>query len=64
MTAEPKSNNKNIDEESDYEAEKNLTGFFKLLLEIDQRIDPDFYKQLAKEQQEKAEKKLNKNSYA
>ena len=64
MTAEPKSNNKNIDEESDYEAEKNLTGFFKLLLEIDQRIDPEFYKQLAKEQREEADKKLKKTPNA
>lgn len=64
MTAEPKSNNKNIDEESDYEAEKNLTGFFRLLLEIDQRIDPEFYKNLAKQQREEEEKELKNKPYA
>jgi len=64
MKPNPDEVKENLNEESDYEAEKNLTGFFKLLLEIDQRIDPGFYKQLAKEQREKAERKLKKNSYA
>ena len=59
-----KKKNPNLTEETDYEAEQNMVGFFKLLLEIDQRIDPDFYKRLAKEQREESEKKLKKNSYA
>ena len=57
-------NSKEIDEESDFEAEQNMVGFFKLLLEIDQRIDPEFYKQLAKEQREEADKKLKKTPNA
>ncbi len=64
MKAEPKNNNTNMDEESDFEAEQNMVGFFKLLLEIDQRIDPEFYKQLAKEQREEADKKLKKTPNA
>ena len=56
--------NKNTDEEDDYEAEQNLVGFFKLLLEIDQRIDPQFYKKLAKEQREETEKKIKKTPNA
>ncbi len=64
MKAEPKNNNTNIDEESDFEAEQNMVGFFKLLLEIDQRIDPEFYKQLAEQQREEAKTKLKKTPNA
>ena len=39
----------NIDEEEDdFEAEQNLLGFFKLLLEVDMRVNPHLYKKKAK----------------
>jgi len=38
------------EEEDGYEAEQNLLGFFKLLLEVDMRISPDYYKKLAEKQ--------------
>lgn len=56
MSDELKNNTKNIYEDDDFEAEQNLLGFFKLLLEIDQRIDPQFYKKLVKQQKAEAEK--------
>lgn len=34
-----------IDEKWSFEAEHNAVGFFDLLLRIDQRINPDNYKQ-------------------
>ncbi len=34
----------NSKKESDFEARKNLSGFFSLLLEIDQRVSPRLYK--------------------
>lgn len=36
--------NENIDEDDDFEAQQNLLGFFKLLLEVDMRVNPHFYK--------------------
>jgi len=43
------SNNKTTDrnnkrEELDFEAQENLLGFFSLLLKVDRRINPNFYK--------------------
>lgn len=32
--------------ELDFDAKQNLVGFFKLLLDVDRRINPLFYKQL------------------
>jgi len=59
-----KAENPNLTDESDFEAEQNMVGFFKLLLEIDQRIDPEFYKQLAEQQREKTKTELKKTPNA
>ena len=34
----------------DYESDQNLLGFFQLLLKVDMRIDPEFYRKLSEEQ--------------
>ena len=34
---------KKVDEESDFEADQNLLGFFELLLKVDRRINPHLY---------------------
>lgn len=62
MKAESPDNrdNENIEEVDDYEADQNLLGFFKLLLEVDRRTDPNFYKKLAKEQQKAEAEKLER----
>lgn len=44
MSEELKKNNGNIDEGDNYEADQNLLGFFKLLLEVDMRVNPHLYK--------------------
>ena len=44
MSEEPKKENDNIDYEDDFEAQQNLLGFFKLLLEVDMRVNPHLYK--------------------
>ena len=44
MTEEPRKNNESIDEDDDFEAQQNLLGFFKLLLEVDMRVNPHLYK--------------------
>jgi len=41
---ELKKNNENIDYDDDFEAQQNLLGFFKLLLEVDRRVNPHLYK--------------------
>ena len=33
----------NTPEQDQFEAKQNLTGFFKLLLEIDMRVNPELY---------------------
>jgi hypothetical protein len=42
-----------------WEAEQNLLGFFKLLLEVDMRMNPDYYKKIS-EKQKKIRDKNNK----
>ena len=39
-----KNNNERIEEDDDFEAQQNLLGFFKLLLEVDMRVNPHLYK--------------------
>jgi len=41
---ELKKDNENIDYDDDFEAQQNLLGFFKLLLEVDMRVNPHLYK--------------------
>ncbi len=36
-------NQKKNNEKFDFEAKHNLTGFFKLLLEVDMRVNPHLY---------------------
>lgn len=43
--------------ENDFEARQNIAGFFGLLLEIDKRLNPQFYQTPAPNQE------LNKNQY-
>jgi len=50
MQEEPKENQ--IKENRAYwEARQNLFGFFQLLLEVDKRIDPEFYENLKNKEQ-------------
>ena len=35
---------KKVEEKNDFEADQNLLGFFKLLLEVDMRVNPHLYK--------------------
>lgn len=44
MIEKPEKNNENIDEDDDFEAQQNLLGFFKFLLEVDMRVNPHLYK--------------------
>ena len=44
MTEAPNKNNESIDYNDDFEAQQNLLGFFKLLLEVDMRVNPHLYK--------------------
>ncbi|MEK7664622.1 MAG: hypothetical protein AAB361_00595 [Patescibacteria group bacterium] len=43
MPDELKKENENINEDEDFEADQNLLGFFKLLLEVDMRVNPHLY---------------------
>ena len=47
MAEEPNRENK-INNTDDYEADQNLLGFFKLLLEVDKRVNPHLYKKIGK----------------
>ena len=42
MSKQAKETNK--PKELDFESKQNLIGFFRLLIEVDQRINPDLYK--------------------
>jgi hypothetical protein len=48
---------KEIEQDDDWEARQNLFGLFSLLLEIDQRINPEIYKKLAEKQRKERERK-------
>lgn len=39
-----KRDNEKIDYDNDFEAQQNLLGFFKLLLEVDMRVNSHLYK--------------------
>ncbi len=53
--------NENIDEEDDFEAQQNLLGFFKLLLEVDMELDPNFYKrEKIRQEKEKLKRETKK----
>jgi hypothetical protein len=58
-SANPKS--KNIDiYDDDFEANQNLLGFFRLLLDVDRRVNPHLYKKAkSKEKPNMAAKKGN-----
>lgn len=42
MYSKNKNNSKDI--QLDFEAKQNIVGFVELLLKVDKRINPDFYK--------------------
>jgi hypothetical protein len=46
MAEEPKDENQIKKDKAYWEARQNLFGFFQLLLEVDKRIDPEFYENL------------------
>ena len=54
MKPENPNKNESIEEDDDFEAQQNLLGFFKLLLEVDMRVNPHLYK-------DKKIKELKKN---
>lgn len=62
MPDETKNDNLNIDEdEDDFEAQQNLLGFFKLLLEVDMELDPNFYKrEKIRQEKEKLKRETKK----
>ena len=41
---ELKKDTENMDYDDNFEAQQNLLGFFKLLLEVDMRVNPHLYK--------------------
>jgi hypothetical protein len=53
---EIKNNNEIIEKDDDFEAQQNLLGFFKLLLEVDMRVNPHLYKNKRIKDPKKAKK--------
>lgn len=57
-----------MDYDDDFEAQQNLLGFFKLLLEVDRRVNPHLYKKQKTpkpaEKEIKPTEEIRKNPYA